>query len=333
MSIKICLILFGTLIALAAQKPDEKTKEDSLSSGVLISDRLGRSVNRKKKTSQKSSGKNSKSSRKIKKSRTMKNIKKEGKKKLQRNKKKMKSSRGTGQKKEKNNLRQVAQDTPVPVTCLKDSVLLLYNGLRMASNFDRQLTRLQNWNTVIAKKFDKAGDFKQSSVLLENFASDCPSENDQLAVKSLAQKLGSCQTNITDKCQPPVVNQAKIDECKPIVDGFKSQMEECFDVTSTDGSEEACKCWEGETLADLFESLKKCIIKEIEADVKVRFKECKTAVTECKKAQTEFFPLYNQCTLKLKCPDIGVSCISDSPNNTVKVIENSSMYNCSKNFY
>ena len=333
MSIKICLILFGTLIALAAQKPDEKTKEHGLSSEVVISDRLERSVNRKKKSSKenkKSSRKNSKSSGKIEKSRKMKNIKKEGKKKLQSNKKKMKSSRGTGQKKEKNNLRQ---DVSVPGTCLKDSVLSLYNGLRMASNFDRQLTRLQNWNQVITKKLDKAGDFKQSSVLLDNFASECPSENDQLAVKNLAQKLGSCQTNITDKCQPPEVNQAKIDECKPIVEGFKSQMEECFDVTTTDEAEEACKCWEGEILADLFESLKKCIIKEIEADVKVRFKECKTAVTECKKAQTEFFPLYNQCTLKLKCPDIGVSCISNSPNNTVKVIENSSMYNCSKNFF
>ena len=337
MSIKICLILFGTLIALAVQNPDEKTKKNGLSPEVVISERLGRSASRKRKTSkknQKSSRK--KASRKIQKSRIIKNVKKIGKRKLKKDKKKIKKiklSREIGQKKGKNNSRQVLQDIPVLETCLKDSVVSLYNGLRMASNFDRQLKRLQTWNQTITNKLKRAGDFKQSSVLIENFASECPYENYKLAAKILGTKLGTCQTNITDICQPPEVNQTKIEECTIPNDGFKSKMEECFDVTSTSGVEEACKCWESDTLTDLFEKLKKCIIKELETDVKERSKECKTAVTDCKKSQTEFLPLYKQCTTKLQCPDVGLSCIGS--DNIVKngVIENSSMLNCSNNLF
>ena len=153
MSIKICLILIGTLIALAVRKSDEK---NSISPAMVTPERIDRSASRKRKTikkNQKSSRK--KASRKIQKSRIIKNDKKIGKRKLKKDKKKIKKiklSREIGQKKGKNNSRQVLQDIPVLETCLKDSVVSLYNGLRMASNFDRQLKRLQTWNQTITNK-------------------------------------------------------------------------------------------------------------------------------------------------------------------------------------
>ena len=141
-------------------------------------------------------------------------------------------------------------------------------------------------------------DFTQFTVLIENFAPECPSE--ESAFKKLVQKLRSYQTNITVNCQPPSINQTKIDECSPIVEGFISEIEECFDYTQIgDGMaiEAACKCWQDATLAELFEPLKKdCVIKDIQDIVKMRFRECKTAVSDYKKAQTEFLPLYKNCT-------------------------------------
>ena len=321
MSIKICLILIGTLIALADQKSDEK---NSIFTEVLTSERIDRSASRKRKTSKKNQKSSQKKAiRKKKKSRKTKNLKKIGKKKLKKDKKKIRLSRGKG----KNISRQVVQD--IPGTCLKDSVLSLYNGLRMASYFDRQLKRLQTLNQTITNKLKKAGDFKQSSVLIEKFASECPYENDQLAAKILSKKLGSCQSNTTDSCQPPEVNQTKIEECTISNAGFISKIEECLNDTTTVEAEKACECWEDDTLTLLFETLKDCKIKDLETYVKERSKECKTAFTDCKKAQTEFLPLYKQCTTKLQCPDVGLSCIG--PDNVVEVIENSSMLNCSKN--
>ena len=150
-------------------------------------------------------------------------------------------------------------------------------------------------------------------------------ENDQLAAKILSKKLGSCQSNTTDSCQPPEVNQTKIEECTISNAGFISKIEECLNDTTTVEAEKACECWESDSLTLLFETLKDCKIKDLETYVKERSKECKTAFTDCKKAQTEFLPLYKQCTT---CPMVGVSCFRESPWNIM--IQPSSVHECGK---
>ena len=99
-----------------------------------------------------------------------------------------------------------------------------------------------------------------------------------------------------------MINQTKIDECIPVVGGFKSKIEECLEITAPAGIEEVCKCLDDDALADLYESLKDCLIKDIQDAVKMSIKECMKPVTDCKKTQTKFLPLYKQCTITTEVP-------------------------------
>ena len=97
--------------------------------------------------------------------------------------------------------------------------------------------------------------------------------------------------------------------------------------------EEACSCWEKD-ISGLYESVLGCVIKPSENNVTERFKECKTAVGDCNKAQGKAFDVYVDC-YSIKCPSVGLSCLNSDNSNVIGngIITNSSMFNCSKNIF
>ena len=332
MNIKLCFILFGALIVLAVHSPDEKTKKKSFSKDT-ISEKLRQSVyddlkgKRKARQNQKAKKSNSNTMKKAnrmeqKRQKKQKNHEKENREKKQRRQKKQKK-----QKRLKKLKKMKEKNSAIPESCLKDSVQVLYNGLaKKASNFDRQVKRIEKRIPVIANKLLKAGDFKQAADNMANIFPSCPA---YLAPEAelLSIVLGTCETNITASCQPPKVNQTQIDDCKPLVEAFINKIKVCVESTG----EDACNCWEKDK-SGLYESVLGCVIKPSEYNVTERFKECKTAVGDCNKAQEKAFDVYVDC-YSIKCPAVGLSCLNSDNSNVIGngIITNSSMVNCSKN--
>ena len=273
---KIQLIFLGALLFLVVLSASENGKDDSLTEeGVKA--RLTRAAK---------SDSGRKKSQIKKKSKKVKKMSKKGKKSKMAKRKKQKKN------KSKKSGRSQPKQGNIPESCLKESVDGLYNGyFKKASNFDRQLKRIESGIPIIAKKLKKAGDFNQSAEAIANIASSCLTEEEKIEAETLAAELGACYQDITDSCQPPEVNQTQIDECKPIVEGFQNETEVCKDLTG----KEACDCWEGEDFQDLVDGLRGCKIKESDSNVTDRLKECKNAVSFCNKAQREAFSLYAQC--------------------------------------
>ena len=274
---KIQLIFIGALLFLVVLSASENSKDDSLTEGGVKA-RLTRAAKsdsgRKKSQIKKKSKKVNKKSKKGKKSKMAKRKKQ----------KKNKSNKKNNQKS------QPKQD--IPEICLKDSVDGLYKGYyKKASNFDRQLKRIETGVSIIAKKLEKAGDFNQSADAIASIASSCPTLEERIEALFLAADLDACYQNITDSCQPPQVNQTRIEECKPIVEGFQNETIVCKDLYGDD----ACNCWQKPDFKTLYDGLSGCNIKDSETNVTVRLRECKSAFSDCRKAQREAFSLYAQC--------------------------------------
>merc|ERR1712051_1106878 len=280
MNSKLSLILFGALITLAVLSAAENMEENSLSEEIASS-RLARAADAdpgKRKRNKKSKRKNKAS----KKSKSNKKSKKAEKKKNKKAERKSKSN-------------TAKQSSTVPDTCLSTAVNTLYNGLsKKASNFDRQLKRIEARLPKIESKRGKAGDYNQTmDDLIAANATGCPAGN-QTEIVALIATLGECQTNIETDCATPMINQTQIDECKPIVEGFVAEVEICFGLNSDPAL--ACDCWESDFMAELEMGLKGCVIKESEANVTAGFKACKGAVSTCNKAQTESIPVLVACS-------------------------------------
>ena len=334
MNIKVCLVLFGALIALAFCTPAEKTLKNRLSEEI-ISKRHVRAAgsfgrkNEKKTKKNKKLRNDKKSNQKFKKNR--KNNKKV--KKNRKSNKKVKINRKKNKKSQKNTNRKplkskkmkkvkesdMGVEREIPESCYE--VLTKYVESKKPANFYKQLSRIEFKPNQIEKKLTKAGDFKQSSADMEIIAPTCANPDDKLAAEILAAELGACETKITDSCQPPEINQIQIDTCVPIVKAFEDEKVVCFNAAA----EAACDCWQSETLSGLFESLPDCVIKDSETNVKNRYKECIEAVKNCKKAQAEALSVYVNCSTS--CPQWSCqTCRCPEERPDFQVIETLSEY-------
>ena len=320
MKSNICLILFGVLIAHAVLSTAEKTEDNSLSE--VASSRLARAANadpgrnkankktkkakkatRRNKKSKKANRRNKKSKKANRKNRKSKKVDKKRRndnKRKSKSKKAKKLNKKPNTKKEKKSRKNKSQKSAlrqdIPEVCLTDAVKTLYNGLaKKASYFERQKKRIEKRVPIIANKLNKAGDYIQAANNMANIVPSCPADL-VVSAEILSFELGTCEANITDSCQPPIYNQTKIDECTPIVDSFIEETEVCYNLTKDATGKEACGCWESKVLKDLFDDLADCNIKESEENVTARFQECKGAVSDCNKAETDAFPVYVNCS-------------------------------------
>jgi len=270
---KIQLIFIGALLFLVVLSASENSKDDSLTEegGKARLTRAAKSDSGRKKSQIK---KKSKKGKKGKKSKMAKRKKQ----------KKNKSNKKNNQKS------QPKQD--IPESCLKESVDGLYKGYyKKASNFERQLARINIGLQILSRKPTKTGVFNQSAEDIASIASSCPTPEERFEAELLAAKLRACHQEITDSCQTPEVNRNQIDMCTPIVEGFQNETIVCKDLYGDD----ACNCWQKPDFKTLYDGLSGCNIKDSETNVTVRLRECKSAFSDCRKAQREAFSLYAQC--------------------------------------
>merc|ERR1711971_41649 len=334
MKTNICLVLFGVLIAHVVLSTAENTEDKNNLSEVALS-RIARAANadpgpgrnkssKKNKKAKKVNTNNKKAKRNNRKNKKAKKANKKSKKAIRSNKKSKKANRKKKNKKSrkanrknrkskkankkrtkkqnksrKNNSQKSAlrQEIPeVPEICLTEAVKTLYNGLaKKASYFERQVKRIEKRVPIIANKLEKAGDYNQAANNMANIVPSCPN-NLTFTAEFLSFELGLCNTSITENCQPSIYNQTQIDECKPIVTTFMQETQVCYNLTRDETGTDACECWESEELKKIYDALAGCNIKESNENVTNSFKECKKAVSECNRAETDAFPVYVNCS-------------------------------------
>ena len=277
-------------------KKAKKSKKRNNSKKATRRNKKSKKANRRNKKSKKANRKNKKS-KKVNKKRRNRN-KKSKTKKAKKTKRNREGYKSNMKAKKTKSLKIAVKD--IPEICLTEAVSTLYNGLaKKASNFDRQVKRIEKRVPIIANKLAKAGDYIQAANNMANIIPSCPTDL-VFAAEELSLELGTCEAKITDSCQPPILyNQTKIDECKIVVEAFKKETEECINLTndlSPSGSILACGCWESEILKNLYDDLADCNIIEMNKNVTDRFKECKGSVSDCNKAETDSFPVYVNCS-------------------------------------
>merc|ERR1740123_1341667 len=269
-------------------------EENSLSEEIASS-RLARAADAdpgKRKRNKKSKRKNKASKKNKSNKKSKKAEKKKNKAEKKKNKKAEKKKNKKAKRKNKSNMAR--QSSTVPDTCVSSAVNTLYNGLsKKASNFDRQLKRIEARLPKIESKRGKMTEYNQTMDDLVAANSSCPAGN-QTEIDALIATLGECETQISTACATPMINQTQIDECKPIVEGFVAEVEKCFGLNSDPAA--ACECWEGDAMAELEMGLKGCVIKESEANVTAAFKACKGAVSSCNKATSSAIPVLVACS-------------------------------------
>ena len=276
------------------KKARKTNKKNNKSKKATRRNKKSKKANRRNKKSKKANKKNKKSKKANRKNKNSRKANRKNRKSKKANKKRTKKQN----KSRKNNSQKSAlrQEIPeVPEICLTEAVKTLYNGLaKKASNFERQEKRIEKRVPIIQNKLEKAGDYIQAANNMANIAPSCPMQLYPSAIHS-SFMLGNCEANITENCQPPIYNQIQIDECKPLVTAFIQETEVCFNLTRDETGTKACDCWEGEALKNISDALTDCNIQESNENVTLRFKECKNAVGECNKAETDAFPVYVSC--------------------------------------
>ena len=282
-----------------ARKTDKKnnkskkaTRRNKMSKKANRRNKKSKKANRKNKKSKKANRKNKKSKKANRKNKKSKKANRKNKKSKKANKKRTKKQN----KSRKNKSQKSALRQDIPEICLTEAVKTLYNGLaKKASNFERQMKRIEKRVPIIKNKLEKAGDYIQAANNMVNIVPSCPPDLVFYA-DSLTLELETCNTSITENCQPPIYNQTQIDECKPVVTAFMQETEVCFNQTKDATGTVACGCWESEALKNISDALAGCNIQESNENVTLSFKKCKNAVSDCNKAETDAFPVYVNCS-------------------------------------
>jgi len=277
------------------KKARKTNKKNNKSKKATRRNKKSKKANRRNKKSKNANKKNKKSKKANRKNKNSRKANRKNRKSKKANKKRTKKQN----KSRKNNSQKSAlrQEIPeVPEICLTEAVKTLYNGLaKKASYFERQVKRIEKRVPIIANKLEKAGDYNQAANNMANIVPSCPN-NLTFTAEFLSFELGLCNTSITENCQPPIYNQTQIDECKPIVTTFMQETEVCYNLTRDETGTDACECWESEELKKIYDALAGCNIKESNENVTNSFKECKKAVSECNRAETDAFPVYVNCS-------------------------------------
>ena len=167
MNRKICLILFGLLVALAVLASAENSEENSLSEEVA-STRLAREAEAGKKKSRKNKSKKSrkgrkgkKKSRKNKKNKSAKKSKtgRKGRRKSRKNRKNKSAKKSRKERKGRKRTNKNRSGRTLTGDCLEDAITAMKRTAGVVANFKAQNTRITKHTSIAGNKGGKKGVF------------------------------------------------------------------------------------------------------------------------------------------------------------------------------
>merc|ERR1712079_3062 len=291
MNSKICLILFGLLVALAVLASAENHEESSLSE-ELGSSRVARSADadaarRKRKTlrKRKRTQKKGLKKRNKNKSKRRKNTKRTKKTKRRNNKRR--------NNKRKNNKGTRKSTRTLDGMCIENAVTAMKRWKDVAANFDNQKTRIEKQASIAGKKSGKQSVFGPIALKLVDLGggnksaltcSGSATSEGALQLTNLTSTLFDCEVLVNASCTTdfPMPNMTFVDACVNATDLFKTLATECMTMSKEATATEACACWSAPEMNMASEAVKDCKITEVSA-IAQGLKACKDAFSTCRK--------------------------------------------------
>merc|ERR1711936_181090 len=345
MNSKICLILFGLLVALAVLSAAENSEESSLSEEVA-SARLTRDAeagkrkrNNKAKRSKKNKknkkkGKKAKKGRKNKKGKNRKNRKgkkskknKNGKRKGRKNNRgKKRNNKNRGNR--KNGNRKSART--VNGKCLETMATGMSRWRLVVANFNKQKTRIAKQEEIAKKKEGKKAVFAPIALKLVDLgggnksALACSGSTTSSGAKqltNLTNTLFACEVAVNKSCSTsfPAPNKTFVDACATDIKLFETLAAECHSLSKEATADKACTCWTAPEFTISSEKVKSCKISST-ASIAAGLKSCKEAFSKCRKYEDDAVIAISSCsvttaTLKAKAAALYAN------SQTVKTVE------------
>merc|ERR1712156_1285892 len=313
MNSKICLILFGLLVALAVLASAENHEESSLSE-ELGSSRVARSADadaarRKRKTLRK------------RKRTQKKGLKKRNKNKSKR-RKNTKRTKKTKKGKRKNNKGTRKSTRTLDGMCIENAVTAMKRWKDVVANFDKQKTRIEKQASIAGKKSGKQSVFGPIALKLVDLGggnksaltcSGSATSEGALQLTNLTSTLFDCEVAVNASCTTdfPMPNMTFVDACVNATDLFKTLATECMTMSKEATATEACACWSAPEMTMASEAVKDCKITEVSA-IAQGLKACKDAFSTCRKFEDEAVSSMAACSVSTDALKAKAAALSQS---------------------
>merc|ERR1711936_113659 len=312
MNSKICLILFGLLVALAVLSAAENSEENSLSEEVA-SARLTREAEagkRKRNNKAKRSKKNKKNKKKGKKAQKGKKAKKTKKGRKNKKGKSRKNNRGKKRNNKnrgnrKNGNRKSART--VNGKCLETAMLGMNRWRLVVANFNKQKTRIAKQAEIAGKKEAKKAVFAPIALKLVDLgggnksALSCSGSTTSSGAKqltNLTNTLFACEVAVNKSCSTsfPAPNKTFVDACATDIKLFETLAAECYSLSKEATADKACTCWTAPEFTISSEKVKSCKISST-ASIAAGLKSCKEAFSKCRKYEDDAVASMAACSV------------------------------------
>merc|ERR1712079_450071 len=334
MNSKICLILFGLLVALAVLSAAENSEENSLSalSEEVASARLTREAeagkrkrNNKAKRSKKNKknkkkgkkakkGKKGKKAKKGRKNKKGKNRKNRKGKKSKKNKKGKRKGRKNNRGKKRNNKNRGNRKNgnrksarTVNGKCLETAMLGMNRWRLVVANFNKQKTRIAKQAEIAKKKEGKKAVFAPIALKLVDLgggnksALSCSGSTTSSGAKqltNLTNTLFACEVAVNKSCSTsfPAPNKTFVDACATDIKLFETLAAGCYSLSKEATADKACTCWTAPEFTISSEKVKSCKISST-ASIAAGLKSCKEAFSKCRKYEDDAVASMAACSV------------------------------------
>ena len=324
MDSKLCLILFGLVVAIAVLASAENNEDSSLSE-ELASSRVARFAEaeagkkkrkalRKRKRKQRKNKKAKKGlkKRKNRKNKTRKNKKGKKSKKNRKNKRKNRKNRKSKKNKRKNRKNRKNRNKnknrknnkgtrksarTIDGVCLESAVTAMRRWKDVVTNFEKQKKRIDKQSEIAGKKSGKQSVFGPIALKLVDLGggnkaaltcSGSATSEGALQLTNLTSTLFDCEVAVNASCTTdfPMPNMTFVDACANATANFVTMATDCMTKSKEATAGEACTCWASEDMAAASEAVKDCKIAEVSA-IAQGLKACKEAFSKCRKYEDE----------------------------------------------
>merc|ERR1712088_720543 len=337
---KLFLIFLGVL-AIAAIVSALDNEEDSSLSGDLASSRLVRSADARRRKGRKVSGGKGRKARrggkgrkarkggngrkarkggkgrkgrKAKKGRKGRKNRKNGKKaKKGKNGRKARKGRKGGKKGRKSQSGSRSSGKTATDVCLHTAVTVMKVWKDVVSNFWRQHTRMEKFNTTGGSKNGKGGVFKSAAHKLLTVGGGnktnlkCSGVNNNTGaaqLKNLTNFLFSCEASVHKVCNltnfNKLANATKLKACYKTATTFETLAQDCLDDVIDDSTDDACACWQKSSLANATTAAKLCKFNKEAAAYGVALRHCRNAFAKCRKYEDAVPEIISVCSSNTK---------------------------------
>merc|ERR1712241_638562 len=316
MDSKLCLILFGLVVAIAVLASAENNEDSSLSE-ELASSRVARFAEAE-------AGKNKRKAlrKRKRKQRKNKKAKKGLKKRKNRKNKTRKNKKGKKSKKNRNNKGTRKSARTIDGVCLESAVTAMRRWKDVVTNFEKQKKRIDKQSEIAGKKSGKQSVFGPIALKLVDLGggnksaltcSGSATSEGALQLTNLTSTLFDCEVAVNASCTTdfPMPNMTFVDACVNASATFVAAAEACLTLSKEATAADACTCWAAPELAAASEAVKDCRIPEVAA-VAQGLKACKDAFSTCRKYEDEAVTSMAACSVSVDALKAKAAALSQS---------------------